>query len=78
MGNDFAFFILPSWSACMLLSVKVIPGAKKNLLKETAEGVKVYLTAPPVDGRANEALVDFLAGHFEVRSSRNQIIKGLK
>ena len=62
----------------MILEVRVIPGAKKNALREEAGAVKVYLTAPPVDGRANEALVDFLAGHFAVRRSRIEIIKGLK
>ena len=62
----------------MILEIKVVPGAKKNLLKEEAGGVKVYLTAPPVDGKANEALVDFLAEHYGIRSSRIEIIKGLK
>ncbi|MBF0330562.1 MAG: DUF167 domain-containing protein [Candidatus Omnitrophica bacterium] len=62
----------------MIIEVKVIPGAKKNLLKEDGLITKVYLTAPPVDGKANEALVDFLAEHYNVRSSRIEIIKGLK
>lgn len=62
----------------MILEVKVIPGARKNLYKEEAAGVKIYLTAPPVEGRANEALCDFLAEHFDVRVSAIEIIKGLK
>jgi uncharacterized protein (TIGR00251 family) len=62
----------------MKLNVKVMPGAKKNLLKEEGGGIKVYLTAPPVDGKANDALVDFLAEHYNVRVSRIEIIKGLK
>ena len=62
----------------MILSIKVVPGARKNLFKEEAAGIKVYLTAPPVDGKANEALVDFLAEHYGIRSSRIEIIKGLK
>ena len=62
----------------MILEVRVMPGAKKNLLKEEAGGIKVYLTAPPVDGRANEALVDFLAQYYAIRASRIEIIKGLK
>ena len=62
----------------MILEIKVMPGAKKNLFKEEASGVKVYLTAPPVDGKANEALIDFLAEHYAVRASRIEIIKGLK
>ena len=63
----------------MILEVKVIPGARKNLLKEEEGGrVKVYLTAPPVDGKANAALVDFLAAHYKISPARIEIIKGLK
>ncbi|MBF0123125.1 MAG: DUF167 domain-containing protein [Candidatus Omnitrophica bacterium] len=62
----------------MVLNVKVIPGARKNLYKEENGTVKIYLTAPPVEGRANEALCDFLAEHFDVRVSCIGIIKGLK
>lgn len=62
----------------MKINVKVIPGAKKNLLEKTEEGYRVRLTAPPVEGRANEALIAFLAEYFEVPKSRIVIIKGLK
>lgn len=62
----------------MILNVKVIPGARKNIVHEVEGGIKVHLTAPPVDGKANEALADFLAEHYGVRSSRIEIIKGLK
>ena len=62
----------------MTLNIKVFPGAKKDLFKDEGGLVKVYLTAPPIDGRANEALCDFLAEHFNVRLSGIEIIKGLK
>ena len=62
----------------MILQIKVIPGAKKSLWKEGGDMIKVYLTAPAVEGRANEALVDFLAGHFKVKRSTIEILKGLK
>jgi uncharacterized protein (TIGR00251 family) len=62
----------------MVFTVKVIPGAKKNLYKDENGQVKVYLTTPPVDGRANDALCGFLAEHFGVRPSSVEIIKGLK
>ena len=60
------------------LNIKVIPGARQNVLKEEAGSIKVYLTAPPVEGRANEALVKFLAAHFDVKTSQVEIIRGLK
>ena len=62
----------------MILKVKVVPGARKNLIHEDQDGIKVHLTAPPVDGKANEALVAFLAEHYRTRPARIEIIKGLK
>lgn len=62
----------------MVLNIKVIPGAKRNLLKDEGGQIKVYLTAPPVDGKANAALMDFLSEYYQVRVSAIEIIKGLK
>jgi uncharacterized protein (TIGR00251 family) len=46
---------------CML-AVRVRPGAKKNDVAGIHAGaVKISLTAPPVDGRANEDLIEFIA-----------------
>jgi uncharacterized protein (TIGR00251 family) len=45
-----------------LLAVKILPGASRNeICGWLGETLKVKLTAPPVDGRANDALVEFLA-----------------
>ena len=71
MSDHTSFFI-------MRLQIKVIPGARKQLLKEEDGVFKVYLTAPAIEGRANEALVDFLADHFGVKRSGIEIVKGLK
>ncbi len=62
----------------MIIDIKVIPGARKNSFKEESGRIKVHLTAPALDGRANAALLGFLAGHFDVRPARVEIIKGLK
>ena len=62
----------------MRIEIKVIPGAKKNAITQEKGGWKVHLNAPAVDGKANKALVDLLAGHFRVRKSQIEIIKGLK
>ncbi len=61
----------------MRLEIKVIPGASKNMLKQQDGMIKVYLTAPPIDGKANEALIKFLAKHYDVTKSRIEIIKGI-
>lgn len=62
----------------MELHVKVTPGAKKTFWKDQCGIIKIYLTAPALENRANEALVDFLAGHYGVRKSAIKIVKGLK
>ncbi|MDO8580770.1 MAG: DUF167 domain-containing protein [Candidatus Omnitrophota bacterium] len=65
-------------AAFMILHVKVIPGAKKTLVKQEGEIWKVYLPQPALEGKANKALVDVLAEFFGVRKNQIEIIKGLK
>lgn len=60
----------------MQITVKAVPGARRNMLKETPQGRTVYLTAPAVNGKANKALIEFLADHYQVAKNRIQIIKG--
>lgn len=60
------------------IQVKVIPNAKKNEIKEDNIGLKVYLTAPPVDGKANKLLLKMLSEYLNVSSSQIRIAKGEK
>ncbi|HBG60296.1 MAG: hypothetical protein A2Y03_02365 [Omnitrophica WOR_2 bacterium GWF2_38_59] len=62
----------------MIIDIKVIPQAKKNLIKQENDVFKVYLTAPAVDGKANKALIEVLSEHFGVKKSAILIKKGLK
>ena len=60
------------------IQVRVIPSAKKVQVKE-ADGIyKVYLTAAPIEGKANKALIQTLADYFKVKRSQVSIIKGEK
>jgi uncharacterized protein (TIGR00251 family) len=60
-------------------AVRVIPGASKNEVAGIQNGaLKVKLTAPPVDGKANRACVYFLAGLLGVRRSALAITAGEK
>jgi uncharacterized protein (TIGR00251 family) len=57
--------------------VRVVPRASKNEISgRHGEAVKIRLTAPPVEGAANEALIDFLAEMLEVRKSQIEILSG--
>jgi uncharacterized protein (TIGR00251 family) len=60
------------------LSVRVHPGARKNGVTGVhADAVKIALTAPPVDGKANEALIAFLAEALRLPRARIVIVSGL-
>jgi uncharacterized protein (TIGR00251 family) len=58
------------------LQVRVIPNAKRNMVLEEEGRLKVYLTVPPAEGRANKALIELLADHFQVKKSSIRIVKG--
>ena len=62
----------------MRLNIRVIPNAKQNKLVEEAGRIKVYLTSPPIEGKANAALVEFLSEHFKVKRSKIKLLKGAK
>ncbi|MFH1783929.1 MAG: DUF167 domain-containing protein [bacterium] len=61
-----------------IINVKVIPNAKKDRVLGHGEGLKVYLNAPPVDGKANKRLVEVLSLHFGVKKSSVSILRGAK
>ncbi len=58
--------------------MKVQPrSSKKGLGGVTGEVLKVYLTSPPVDGAANEQLIEILSEELGVRKNAVHIVKGL-
>ena len=58
-------------------AVKVQPRARRNaIVGEWGDALKIALTAPPVDGRANEACVEFIADILEVSRSAITILSG--
>ncbi len=67
-------------------AIKVHPRARKNAITgELGGALKVSLTTPPVEGRANEACIEFLAKLLKVprssvtiasgQTSRNKVIR---
>jgi len=60
----------------MLITVRLQPKSSQNRLEQDGEAYKAWVSAPPVDGAANEALIKLVAKHFGVAASRVQIIKG--
>ena len=59
-------------------AVKVHPRAKKNAITgELGDALRVSLTTPPVEGRANEACVEFFVKLLKVPRSSVTIASGL-
>jgi uncharacterized protein len=70
----------------LTFAVRVHPRAKKNAITgKLGDALKVSLTTPPVDGRANEACIEFFAKLLKVprssvtiasgQTSRNKVIR---
>jgi uncharacterized protein len=73
-------------AAGVRFAIKVQPRARRNaIVGELGDALKVAFSAPPLDGRANEACIEFLAEMLQVprssvsivsgRSSRNKVIR---
>lgn len=62
----------------LLLNVRVQPRASQDEIvgPHGTDSLKVRITAPPVDGKANAHLIKFLAKAFGVPKSQVELIKG--
>jgi uncharacterized protein (TIGR00251 family) len=64
-------------NGAVIFSVKVQPRASKDeIVGEMGGALKVRLRAPAVEGRANEALVEFLAQLLKTSRSAVRILSG--
>lgn len=61
------------------LAVRVTPRSSRNEIVEVlSDGtVKIRLTAAPVEGKANDLLVSFLAEVLEIAPSKIEVVAGL-
>jgi uncharacterized protein len=58
-------------------AVKLHPRARRNAITgEIGNALKISLTAPPVDGKANQACIEFLAKVLNVPRSSISIVSG--
>jgi uncharacterized protein (TIGR00251 family) len=58
-------------------AVKVHPRARKNAITGTVgDALKLALTAPPIEGKANQAVIEFFADLFEIPRSSVTIASG--
>ncbi|HXG35491.1 MAG TPA: DUF167 domain-containing protein [Dehalococcoidia bacterium] len=60
------------------IAVRVTPSARRNSIDGWyGHALRVRVTAPPEQGRANEAVIRLLAEVLEVKLSRLRIVRGL-
>lgn len=62
------------------LAIRVTPRARKDEIVEILadQTIKIRLTAPPVEDKANEALIEFLAKVLDVPRSKVEIVAGAR
>ena len=73
--------MLRSTESGVTLAVRAQPGAKKTAItgvygEGAAAQLKIAVQAPPVEGRANSALIAFLAERFGLPKSKVEIVSG--
>ncbi|MCZ0813123.1 MAG: DUF167 domain-containing protein [Pseudomonadota bacterium] len=60
------------------IAVRVIPKASRARLVEEAGAIRIYVTVPPEDGKANAAVQKLLAKALGLSKSRLILVRGHK
>ena len=64
-------------AGALILALHVQPGAKRSEVSGLhGEALKIRLAAPPIEGRANEELLRFIAGLFGVPLRNVELLRG--
>lgn len=62
---------------CITLTLHIQPGAKRSEVAGLhGDALKIRLSSPPVEGRANEALLRFIADSFNVPLRQVELLRG--
>lgn len=76
MINDLSSFVQDVADGCTL-AVRVHPGARRNDVAGLHAGaVKISVSAPATDGRANEALIEFVAELLRTPRAQVSLVSG--
>lgn len=63
----------------MKISVVVHPNSKKERIeKDLLDNLHVYVNQPPLEGKANKAVISTLADYFKITKSNVNLISGAK
>ncbi len=60
----------------ILANIKIVPNSSKNDIILEEGFVKIKITAQPIEGKANKALIEFLSKKFKIPKTGIEIVKG--
>ncbi len=61
----------------IIIKVKIVSGSSKNkIIGVSNDALKITITAPPVEYKANKKCIAYLAKYFDVAKSKIEIISG--
>ncbi len=60
----------------VIINIKISPNSSKNEIIKDGEIFKIKITSPPVDGKANKSLIEFLSKTFKIPKTSIKILKG--
>lgn len=60
----------------LIVNIKISPNSKRNEIVREEEYTKIKITAQPIDGKANKALIEFLSKNFKIPKTSIKILKG--
>ena len=60
----------------ILVNLKIVPNSSKNDIVLEEDFVKVKITAQPIEGKANKALIEFLSKKFKIPQKSIEVVHG--
>jgi len=60
----------------LILKIKIVPNSKTNEIILEEDFAKIKITAQPVEGKANKALIGYLSKIFKIPKTSISIIRG--
>ena len=80
-GRDFRTAPLPAWIEAgvdtVILALHIQPGARRTaVIGEHGSRLKIAVGSPPTDGRANAALLEYLARRLKVAKAALELTSG--
>lgn len=59
-----------------IVTVKIVPNSSRNEVVKEDEFIKIKITAPPIENKANKLLIEFLSKKLDVAKSKISILRG--